>query len=344
LKAAANASFASDFKDAAASKPSPHEKASALMVLTYFRDALISLHIEPVLVARMILGCTHLGTLTDQQRLENCLISLLNGVAIDVDKLDYILRDTWASGINNVSIDIHRLLSSFTYHPPQGKLAFKKNALSVLQSVVDARNYLYRWVFGHHKVVYNQYLLRTSVNALAEILGPSKDQFLSKVFSVDALQKPIAIGGQTFYLPTDNDILFLLKSKHKEIPEAQELLFRSHARKPLWKSATEFGRIFHLRSPRDRILVESRAKEAVSDMLAGTDKKLGVVVEPIPQKFVTISLSDIHVIIDNAAHSYTDLFPSSRPVTEENAFYVYVPVHASSRRGEFVEQLLKITS
>lgn len=45
---------------------------------------------------------------------KNCLISLLNGNFFDVDKLDYIIRDTVESGANNISIDIPRILSALT--------------------------------------------------------------------------------------------------------------------------------------------------------------------------------------------------------------------------------------
>ena len=49
-----------------------------------------------------------------QDSFKNCLISLLNGNFFDVDKLDYIVRDTLESGANNLSIDIPRILSALT--------------------------------------------------------------------------------------------------------------------------------------------------------------------------------------------------------------------------------------
>lgn len=141
LDAASDQPFAQDFTSPAASQPAPHEKASALLLLTEFAEAIEELGGDPLLASRMILGCRHIGADTTALRLENCLISLLNGRAIDVDKLDYIMRDTWASGIDNTSIDVHRLLSSISYDEDGNRLAFKKSALSVLQSVVDARNH-----------------------------------------------------------------------------------------------------------------------------------------------------------------------------------------------------------
>ena len=44
----------------------------------------------------------------------NCLIQLLNSKSFDVDKLDYIMRDSVSAGINNLSVDVDRLLGALT--------------------------------------------------------------------------------------------------------------------------------------------------------------------------------------------------------------------------------------
>lgn len=62
-------------------------------------------------IARMILGLKYKGYEPEKQ-IRNCFIELLNGSNFDVDKLDYIIRDTKMSGISNISIDIERLLNS----------------------------------------------------------------------------------------------------------------------------------------------------------------------------------------------------------------------------------------
>lgn len=62
-------------------------------------------------IARMILGLNYKGFEPEKQ-IKNCFISLLNGKNFDVDKLDYIIRDTKMSGISNICIDVERLLGS----------------------------------------------------------------------------------------------------------------------------------------------------------------------------------------------------------------------------------------
>ncbi len=50
-------------------------------------------------------------------QIRNCFIELLNGGFFDVDKLDYILRDTQMSGIENIDLDVERLLIAITIVP-----------------------------------------------------------------------------------------------------------------------------------------------------------------------------------------------------------------------------------
>ena len=235
--------FERDLQDA--SPPAPHEKASSFLVLTRFSDDIRSVGGDPCLTARMILGCTYRGRADRPSLFKNALISLLNSRAIDVDKLDYITRDTWASGVHNTSVDIERLLAAVTVvevaNGSQMRIAFRKTALSVLQGVVDARNYLYEWIYGHHKVQYSQELLKRAVERLGDLLGTGS---LEKIFSIEALIGPVDVGGFTLHLPTDGDIVFLLKTHLRKLPEAEEWLSRKYRRKALWKTYLEFKQWF----------------------------------------------------------------------------------------------------
>ena len=341
LAAAKDKAFERDYTAPAANNPSPHEKASAVLVLTHFRDAVRSLEGDPLLASRMILGCRHLGPDNDTMRLENCLISLLNGKAVDVDKLDYILRDTWASGVNNSSIDIHRLLSSLTYDAEQHRLAFHKSALAVLQSVVDGRNYLYRWIFGHHKVIYNQYLLTTAIKCLAERLSPdAPDRFFSNLFSLEAFAGDVDIGkGTSVYLPTDHDLTVLLRRYRDQIPEAREYLFRQHSRKALWKTSVEFSRLFPKKTSEELVLIESIAKDVLSDKVDGRVAEIGFVVQKIPQKIVVIQTGEILIQIEGTSYSYDHLLGTPTFPDASKAFYVFAPLGCLDRSGEFIAAL-----
>ena len=115
-------------------KGAPHERMSALLVCTEYGKAIGNLlvryglqsvdDVDPLeFIVRAIIGCRYQGTkergeigtrLTRSEQIGNCLISLLNSDSIDVDSLDYIIRDARMSGVDNMSIDVDRLLNSLT--------------------------------------------------------------------------------------------------------------------------------------------------------------------------------------------------------------------------------------
>lgn len=247
--------FADDFKNAL-NTPATHEVASALLVLRLFKKPIIEHYGgNPLLIARMITGCKYRNPDGPQEKVENCLIELVNGPTIDVDKLDYILRDTWASGVKNASVDIDRLISSLEFIGGQDgslRVALSKRALSVIQNMVQARDFLYQWIVCHHKVVYEKHLLETAIKDLGEALREkaaleTADDALRPLFSVEALCKPVEIGkALTAYLPCDGDIRFLFKHFCSTSDATRQLLERRHSRRPAWKTFSEFAYLFRL--------------------------------------------------------------------------------------------------
>ncbi len=64
-------------------------------------------------IARMIMGVKY-ESYHPECQIRNCFVDLLNGQNFDVDKLDYIIRDTRMSGISNITLDAERLINSLT--------------------------------------------------------------------------------------------------------------------------------------------------------------------------------------------------------------------------------------
>lgn len=227
-------------------EPAQHEIFSAAIFLKHYSQKYIDLlpGRDPELIARMITGTTYVTPRTLAEQFENCLIMLINGGAIDVDKLDYIIRDSWASGINNISIDMTRLLSAMQIVQHDNVLVpgFKKSALSVIQNVVDARNYLYTWIYTHHTVLYFHELLKNALTGVSKAISDAAnpDAFIDAVFSRAPFERIVEIGSARIFLPCDGDIYYQLKANADKVPEVNEILSRKPQLVPLWKTKVEF--------------------------------------------------------------------------------------------------------
>lgn len=105
----------------------PHEQMSAYIVLNYYKDTIKEIidsllegnriiDADVVFICRAIIGCKYKMESLENS-IKNCIISLLNSDLIDVDGLDYIVRDSQMSGMSAYDIDYQRLLNSFMILP-----------------------------------------------------------------------------------------------------------------------------------------------------------------------------------------------------------------------------------
>ena len=121
----------------------------------------------------------------------NVFITLLNSSTIDVDRLDYLIRDAQVMGYNSISIDYHRLLESVTLvkvqdsdmHSPI-QLAFRKSALSVIENVIYAHDAEKKWIQNHPVIQYEVFLIQRT---LAAVRSEYREKTGNELFSLESL-------------------------------------------------------------------------------------------------------------------------------------------------------------
>lgn len=240
---------------------SNHEKASALLLWEKYKDDVRELRADPIWAMRMILGYHYTPANNIREEVLNCIFDLLNGTYIDVDKLDYIVRDTASSGVDNFSVDLQRFIDSVTIVRRSDKLlsiGYLKTSINVIQNIISAKNNLYLWIYAHHKVQYYSNLLCVCFEkAVAVIFGfdveKEKEKInatCSKIVSVEAMIRMTEVSSakysEIFYLPCDSDIMGLIKKAYRLLPDDSdfiELLSRKY-KKSVWKSHAEYTSLF----------------------------------------------------------------------------------------------------
>ena len=106
---------------------------------------------------------------------------MLNSKVIDVDKLDYLIRDAYITGFDTVNIDFERLLSSLTISKDNGKyrIAYYKNAISVIENVVYAHDAERKWIQTHPVVLYEAYILQHIIGYLSEKIDDNEKKLFA---------------------------------------------------------------------------------------------------------------------------------------------------------------------
>ena len=346
--------------------PGIHEKVSSVVLLRGFSEKIAealhhfsyadddsSLHNPMMLIPRMIMGISYSEPDNQEKQIANCLISLLNGKSIDVDKLDYIMRDTWASGTSNVRIDIERILSSlFLDKPPDRpgiRLVFHKSSLSCIDSVIQGRNYLYKWLYSHHKVVYFNDILEKTIKNLGLVCRSQTEEpngdFLLTLFSIKAFFSPLSYADEVFFLPADCDVRYLIKKYRNDIETADEILYRQTKFVPLWKTQEEYNYHFQDIGEDKKIYLFSNPDHlhnALSHVIKVDTYLRQIYAIPAKHKLTRIQKDDILIGIREDVVQYNKIYRKKTLVHDEIEpfWYVFIPQECSKLRIDCIKALL----
>lgn len=152
----------------------------------------------------------------------NRALTLLISSQFDVDRCDYIIRDSYMSGVEYGKYDFKWLLHSLTletndYGQPILILDGPRGS-DALRQFLLARSYLHKHIYFHSTVRGAQLLLKSIFQRIWD-LGPCKftKQLVPNSFSSLIDQKPISIG--QFLDTTDIEVQTLIKNLSKEHPD-----------------------------------------------------------------------------------------------------------------------------
>ncbi len=240
--------FSKDVPSDDSNSAAPHEIMSCIIGISSFGEFLDDTFSKEFF-ARCITGYKY-SAIEKEKSLLNCFISLLNSKVIDVDRLDYLIRDAFFTGFDTVSIDYERLLTSLTiierdipdkndedFDITVYEVAYYKNAISVIENVVYAHDCERKWIQNHPVVLYEMYIIQHIINELNLKLNMSGQRLFS--------ENTLGVEGVVFQdnirisLLCDDDVIFLLKNILTD-SLSKEYMERNHRRSPMWKSEAEY--------------------------------------------------------------------------------------------------------
>lgn len=227
----------------------PHEAMSALVGLGMLRQYSIC-DLDEELFVRAIIGVKYKSN-DDGYLIENTIVEILNGSLIDVDKLDYLLRDAYVTGFNTMVLDVDRLFAGYTIvkstevsSKTRYIAAYKRGSLSVIENVTFANDLERHWIQNHPAILYDVKLIQQAIGlydkymvaVYAEKLGSEKSIFTREALSPAGYKEK----GIPLCLLCDDDIIYWLKNISSDKEISDQFFNRSKRLKPLWKSESEF--------------------------------------------------------------------------------------------------------
>ena len=245
----------------------PHEIVSATILVSdqvYFIPPKERKNVDLALAARMVIGYTYLpgdlsafpgipdspnppapGSIQDLG-IRNCLIQLLNSSILDVDRLDYLGRDTQMSGFFNAPLDLDCLASSVTAVALENGMlapAYQVTALSVFDLMFQAKLSHDAWVLASPAGPYDAALLAHCIRQLNNKIHPD---YMETVFSRDALCRDgVSLYGSVYRLLSDIDIGADLKAQSGGAFDELHTRQLGRRRVAAWRSYYDFHHIFN---------------------------------------------------------------------------------------------------
>lgn len=266
-------------------KGAEHEIMSAYVSLVNFSEIFHDL--DKSFFVRCIIGLKY----EDKKDVRNCFVDLLNSKTIDVDKLDYLIRDSYTTGFKSVNIDYDRLLNAISIIKEGDSLSlgFEKSALSTLESVILAHDMERKWIQNHPVIKYECYLVSYMISKVQTYY---KENGID-LFSPESLSENGVSGKNSkICLLSDSDIISYTKSLYTSDSVIKEYYSRADRRKTLWKSESEYRIFFEQRGVTSEILNELEVRINSLEKLL-TDKFDIPLINQESIKYLNSELNDI---------------------------------------------------
>lgn len=255
-------------KENKSSIPKPHEFTSAIVCMKCYGKNIEVSNAIIEYVVRMILGVKFLAPFDEKEQLANIFIELLHGETIDADRLDYACRDTWASGYCTSTVDMHRLIYAMHIRMTNNGavLCYNDKVVNEIESLLNIKDFQKEYIFNHHVIRYDQYLLDMAAKIMARHFFPHPfyDKDKTELSEVGKQNKALAcfinvnslIADGVYYPKSDEkeekminvahiadeDVLLLMKQM--ENPYYEEWASRQYKYYPLWKTRDEYHTLF----------------------------------------------------------------------------------------------------
>lgn len=210
-----------------------HEYASGQIVHQILRDKNLSSRLPVLLIEAIFDARGDEGGGAPEWA--KCVHQLIDG-QIDVDRLDYISRDSLRAGTNYHAIDHSRLIGNLELHRqvrPDGQkfwtVGLGIRGISAMESLLLQREQSYRWMIFHPKaLIADTALKRVFDHAIEAVDDLPELDYVTKWLDS-------GLGGvSSSYCVDDHSVVCWLRKLRNEIPASERAGSRLHALMRIW--------------------------------------------------------------------------------------------------------------
>lgn len=134
-----------------------------------------------------------------------CLWQLISS-QLDCDRLDYLLRDSYMTGVSYGHLDLDRILLALQVDPVTQQLVVARKGLGAIEHYLVVRSFMYAQVYNHGKNIAATWVLDRALTRARDLLASGIDLPLDETTQawLNAAQVPMALSE---YLAGDDTVL-----------------------------------------------------------------------------------------------------------------------------------------
>ena len=140
---------------------------------------------------------------------------------LDMDRLDYLKRDSIYSGVLEGSVGIDRIIKTMRVF--QGNVVIENKGIYAIENYITARRLMYMQVYQHKTVLSADKLLRSILQRAIDLLADGQELFIpSPALKYFIIERPTAKKGlstrviSNYIQLDDNDLLMSIKCWERE--------------------------------------------------------------------------------------------------------------------------------
>jgi len=200
---------------------------------------------------------------------------------LDCDRLDYLRRDAFYTGVSYGEVDVNRILVSILIDG--GNIVWDYRGFNALESYVMSRYQMYWTVYFHKINISAQVILRKIVERIRDILADGRD------VDIDPLLKSVIRNGDVegFFLITDANVIAAIY----QAVRGKDRILKDLCRRFIERS---FFRVIDVENPEIVVSVRDRLKKLGKDY-----RYYMATVEPSKVAYSYYSPSGVDVILVN---------------------------------------------
>ena len=137
------------------------------------------------------------------------LHQLMSG-QLDVDRMDYLIRDSFFTGVSEGVIGYDRILKMLTVH--NNELMIEEKGIHSIEKFLVSRRFMYWQVYLHKTVLVAEKMLVKIIERAKSIGAQSPSKVLNLFLNEDYLKDGLEKNLENFCLLDDGDVLFAVKT------------------------------------------------------------------------------------------------------------------------------------